>query len=123
LSGDPKKDFVTFAGNLKIFKDKECKIPLEVDEDGTALLGLDIVNAGEVKTVELYIVNKCEHKFELAKVVSADPDVDFEFEGKNLIKDKPVKIKVTFAPKVGRATFLDANFKIKGRFIVQSTAY
>jgi len=30
---------------------------------------------------------------------------------------------VTFAPKDGRETFLDANFKIKGRFVIQGTMY
>lgn len=116
-------DVITFAGKLKIYKDEKCTKSLKVDEDGNAILGMNVVNVGEVETMELYIVNESEHRFELSKVESADPDVDFEFEKKILRKNKPVKMTVTFSPKVGRVTFLNANFKIKGRFVIQGTAY
>lgn len=116
-------DVITFAGKLKIYKDKKCTKPLEVDDKGKAMLGMDVVNVGEEKTVELYIMNESEHRFELTKIESVDPDVEFKFEEKVLKKDKPVKMTVTFSPKMGRATFLNANFKIKGRFVIQGMAY
>lgn len=114
---------VKFAGNIKIYRDKEYKELLEVDKKGNASLGLDVVDVGEEETVELYIINKSEHRFEISKIDNADPDVMFEFEKKILYKNRPVKMTVTFAPKVGRETFLDANFKIKGRFVIQGMMY
>ena len=108
---------VKFIGKIELYQDEECKEPLK------SLTLPDVVNVGEQKSIDVYLVNRSEHKFEISKVEKEDSDVTFEFEKKTLVKDKPVKMTVTFAPKLDRVTVLDASFKLKGRFIIQALAY
>lgn len=114
------KSDMQFIGNIELYEDEKLLKPLVIDSEGRPLLKIPIVNAGETRTVEIYIVNRSKHKFELEEVSNADADVAFKFDNEVLEKDQPVKVEVTFAPKSERASVLDAGFKIKGRFVVET---
>ena len=113
------KSDMQFIGNLELYEDEKLLNPLVKDSEGRPLLKIPIVNAGEERTIEFYIVNRSKHKFELEEVSNADADVTFKFDKEVLEKDKPIRVDVTFTPKPERASMLYAGFKIKGRFVVE----
>lgn len=113
-----RDDRPLFAGQLKIYKDKKCTEELKTDKDGNASLHMDVVNAGEKRKINLYIINRSKHDFEISEVTSEEEDVEFDFGSNILEKDKPVRMSVTFSPKRDRVTMLNSNFKIKGRFVI-----
>ena len=114
------KSDMQFIGNIELYEDENLHSPLAKDSEGRPLLTIPIVNAGEKGSVEFYIVNRSKHKFELEEVSNADADVTFKFHEEVLEKDKPIRVDVTFTPKPERASMLEAGFKIKGRFVIET---
>ena len=113
---------------IKIYKDRDGIDEIDYSNDGHPLLTIDkIVNAGEEEVVDLYIINRSEHEFEVGHVEEAfdvktkkeDRDVKLEVERRIIYPNDPVKLTVTFSPKKDRVKALDVSLGIKGRFIIR----
>jgi hypothetical protein len=104
---------------IRIFKDKDCKQELEV-EDGKPMLDIkEYTNVGGKRKIALYVVNTFQHPFQVEELEFFDEDLDAEsMSSEDLLPNIPTKITLVFSPKKDRLTKLNTQFLIHGRYII-----
>ena len=111
---------MSLARNIEYYKDKECTDPIKEDNTGKPLIKIPkVVLDGEKTTETVYIVNRSNYEFQIGGVSNPDADVKLEIEDDTLYPNKPVKVDITFSPKIGRKEVLNTQFSIKGRFVIR----
>lgn len=104
--------------NLKLYKDKDKKEPLEYLDFADL-----IVNDGTTVEVSAYLVNESPNDYEVFEVTHPNPDtkfiIDFGAQTNKILKpNTPYKLTFIWSPPKDNDKKLEGKVTINGRYII-----